>query len=177
MVRIKTVTYERLFSLTNYNNEKISFTAELNEHESLNPDIVIGGLFHKVTEVHKFFAYYRTVLEYIDSSHARLQDYQHRISMTEKEIEDQKITIAEMTEKLKTGDLEDERMRHACAGTSLKELNRQLESEKNSFKTEAKRKKELDDFLQELDKRVQARNLTLKGLDLPNMRLDTQGNE
>lgn len=169
------MTYERLFSLTNYNNEKVAFTAELSEGE--NPHIVLAGLFQKVTEVHKFFEYLRTVLGYIETSRGRLAEYQHRITTTEQEIEKQKISIAELSEKLKTGDLNDDRMRHACTGTSLKELTAQLEGWKKSLSAEAKHKTELENFLSELEKRTQAGNLTLKGLELPEMRTDMQDDE
>lgn len=113
MAKIKTVTYERLYSLSNYNNEKISFTATVDDGE--NQDIVLGQLFHKAMEVHKFFAYYRSVFQDVDRVCGRVHDYEVRIINIEREIENQKVTIAELAESLKKGEVT-EKMRHACAG-------------------------------------------------------------
>jgi uncharacterized protein YaaN involved in tellurite resistance len=175
MAKIRSVTYERLFTLTQYNNERISLTAEIEDKE--NPDIVFGKLFHKATQVHKFFAYYRSVLTQLDYAQEEIRRSESQLASIERGIEDQKISIAELTEKLKEGDLSDERMRHACAGQSLKSLNEQLEREKHNLAGRFKRKAELETFLSEIDKRVKEGNLTLENLKLPSLRLDTQDNE
>jgi septal ring factor EnvC (AmiA/AmiB activator) len=174
--QIKTVTYERLFSLTNYNNEKISLTASLDDGVT-NADKVLGSLFLKVTEIHKFFAYFRTVLGYIENCRSRLEDAKSRLANVERAITEQKITLAELQEHIKKGDLDDARMRHACAGSSLQTLNDDKRHAEEYLASELKREKELHSFIAELQKHVKDGNLTLEGIDCPSMRLDTQDDE
>ncbi|MEM3617282.1 MAG: hypothetical protein QXJ31_05150 [Candidatus Bathyarchaeia archaeon] len=59
-MKIKEVRIEKLFSLENYNNERIGFVAEVEEGE--NADAVAGQLFLKIMNVEDCLQTYRDVL-------------------------------------------------------------------------------------------------------------------
>jgi len=78
-MKITTVRYERLFSLANYNNEKIAFEAIVQE-EKENPDVVIGQLFLKVLAIEDTLAKYRALLQEADYADQAIRDQERHIA-------------------------------------------------------------------------------------------------
>lgn len=56
-MEIKTVSVDKLFSLGNYNNERISLTADISKGESAEG--VVAQLFLKITSIEDVFSMYR----------------------------------------------------------------------------------------------------------------------
>ena len=168
-MRIKEVQYQRLFTLGNYNNERIGFVAEVNENEDANK--VLGELFFKVLDVEDCLETYRFLLRRLDSIEEQIVSTERDIARTQSRITELKITIDELVEKIKQGDY-DARLRHACETESLKELRKRLEDYTNLLKEQKKQRKELEEKLRELRNRIQNGNFSLEGLEIQRPKQD-----
>ena len=168
-MRIKEVQYQRLFTLGNYNNERIGFVAEVNENEDANK--VLGELFFKVLDVEDCLETYRFLLRRIININEQIEHTERDIARTQSRIAELKVTIDELVEKIKKGDY-DARLRHACEPESLKTLNERLEDYKNLLEKQNRERKELQQKLNELAERIKNGNFSLEGLEIQRPKQD-----
>lgn len=169
------VRYSRLFSLGNYQNEKIGFGTEVDEKDA---DTTLGLFFMKVIGIEKMLQRYRGALNDCEMTASNLMHTKRNISQKEQQISDMKIKIGEIARKLEKGELDDDevtdkRLRHACDARSLKQMKASLQDLWN-------RKDELEETLKksyeisaEIENRIKAGNFSLDGIaDAKHQRFD-----
>lgn len=163
-MEIKTVTYGRLFSLGNYHNERIEFTATLSPEDDAGK--ALGTLFKKVTDAEKLLSFYRQVLSHVESVLGEIAHVQLNIASQETQIAQTKISIQELTEKISKGE-DDVRLRHACNSTSLKDLEQQLQDWKDRLREALKRQTAIDGYLKKVEERIENGQFSTEGLEQP----------
>ena len=168
-MQIKTVHYERLFTLGNYQNEKIGFSADLHKHD--NAEAVLGQLFGKVTESEHFLCIFRNAIDEEESMSQRIDRQKCRVANSEQQIQQMKISMTELAEKLQkgTGDVDDH-LRHACSGTSLKGLTAQLNLERQQLRGLLAHEEKLTEFILEINSRIGTGNFSAIGLSIPRLK-------
>ncbi len=165
-MEIKTVGVDKLFSLGNYNNERISMTATVSEGE--NADSVVAKLFLKVTSIEDMFSTYRKIVDQTDDSERRIAMQNERVENLKREITDMKIKIDELNDIVnKGGDVSEERLNHACRSKSYKDLKEKLQSEQDQlsyYQTAFAKYKEIRDTIKQ---RITEGVFNTDGLDIP----------
>ena len=150
-MKVKEVQYQRLFTLGSYNNERIGFVAEVDGEEDAGK--VLGELFFKVLDVEDCLEAYRRLLEEQNRIELKAKTVQQRIASLEKHISEMKITVDELVEKIKTGDI-DARLRHACETRSLKSLEEEKEENIKELKEITKEKNKIEKQLEVLRRNI-----------------------
>jgi chromosome segregation ATPase len=162
--RITEVRYEHLFTLGQYQNEKIGFSASVTKNE--NADQVLAALVLKVTEVEDCLEAYRMLSNEFDTC-------EHHVASTEKEIANREEEVARMKhtidEIIALGDKVDvdERLRHACDRQTYKASQENLVRLKAQLAEATKALTEASTKWAELKTRIKKGNFSLEGLDLP----------
>ena len=141
-MKIKTVEYSRLFSIPDYQNEKISFVADLEEGE--NPAEVLLKLYNMAQNYHTFFSAFRKLISEMNSIQKDILRYNNYIDeYTEEliELEKEKEEWDKKIEAWKRGEIELEETvirRGVCEIKSLKdridERKRSIEHYKDAIK-------------------------------------------
>ena len=168
-MQIKTVHYERLFTIGNYQNEKIGFSADLDKHD--DAEAILGQLFGKVTESQHFLCIFRNAIDEEEYMSQRIDRQKARVANTEQQIQQMKISMTELAEKLQkgTGDVDDH-LRHACTGTSLKDLTAQLNRERQQLRDLLAHEEKLTEFILEINSRIGTGNFSAIGLSIPRLK-------
>jgi predicted RNase H-like nuclease (RuvC/YqgF family) len=165
-MEIKTVGVDKLFSLGNYNNERISMTANISEGE--NAEAVTAQLFLKITSIEDFFSMYRKVIDETDSVERQICHLNGRIEITQSELGKMKITLEELNEAInKGGDVTEERLNHACRSKSYKQVKEQLEREQAEREAYKKALDELKTLRSTLKERITKGVFNTDGLNVP----------
>jgi len=163
-MKIKEVQYQRLFTLGNYNNERIGFVAEVDDNE--NADRVLGELFFKVLDVEDCLEAYRRLLEDRDRIEREINCVHHHIARLDRDISEMKVTIDELVEKIEKGDV-DAKLRHACETRSLKSLQEEREQETKRLEELTRKKNEIEKQIEVLKQNIKNGNFKLpQGLEL-----------
>ncbi len=162
---IKEVSYERLFSFGQYENEKIRMSATIDDGQT--PEIVLGNLVTKISGIEDILQTYRELVKRVESSEYHLRQTNESVNQTETRIADMKVKIEEISAKLQRGELDvDDKLRHACDRQSYKDLKDQLTAEQNRLK---EREKEFQDDCEQRDilkKRILAGNFDVEGVTI-----------
>ena len=163
-MKIKEVQYQRLFTLGNYNNERIGFVAEVDDNE--DADKALGELFFKVLDVEDCLEAYRSLLEQRDRIELEINSIHHHIARLDRDISEMKVTIDELVEKIEKGDI-DAKLRHACETRSLKSLQEEREQETKRLEELTRKKNEIEKQIESLKQNIKNGNFKLpQGLEL-----------
>jgi len=168
-MKVKEVLYHRLFTIGEYNNEKIGFRAEVGEDD--NPDQVTGHLFIKVLKIEQVLSKYREMLSEVEHCKDQRERYQSLLDNTKIKADKMKIDLAEIKKKLDAGEDIDERLRHACSAQSYKSVREQIENYTEDLKAWDERLDKAIDNEAKLEKRIKEGNFTIEGTELPKTRL------
>jgi len=96
-MKIRSISYERLFNLYDFNNEKFRFDAELGENE--NPKNCMTELAGMVIEIHDLFEEYRDLVRKLKNSEEQLAYTYKELESTETQLHKQQEKIHEMRAK------------------------------------------------------------------------------
>jgi len=161
---VKEVSYQRLFTLGNYNNEKIGIIATIGEGE--NPDKVIGQLCLKVFSIEEVLETYRDMVAEVFHCEEQVVRHQSLVETTENKIVKMKVDLAELGKALKEKREIDERLRHACSTQSYKSLKTTLETYKKDVEAWKKRLTKAKENQKILQQRIDEGNFTVEGMEL-----------
>lgn len=165
-MKVKEVTYRRLFTLDDYNNETIGMIATVEEGE--NPDIVTGQLFQKVCGIEEVLETYRKLLDAEKRAASRLARAEGSVENIKQNIEQQKISLSELDAAIKSGDaVSQDRFRRACSARSIEDLNKDLEKAKTSARIAQQQLDKATKSKKDLKARISQGNFTVEGLELP----------
>lgn len=168
--RITEVRYSRLFSIGDYENEKISLAMEIAPEDTAQKRL--GELFMEVIDIEKMLETYRKTLQNVENRWAYLENSKRYIARTEAQIENKKVKIHEIAELLKKQTINqdeavEQRLRNACDTRTLRDLKRQLEMHKERFEKNKSDLEEAQRIQGELEKRISAGNFSLEGIEKP----------
>jgi len=161
---VKEVSYQRLFTIGNYNNEKIGLIATIPEGE--NPDKVIGQLCLKVFSLEEVLNTYRDMVTEVWHCKEQIQRHGDLVDNTESQIAKMKVDLAELDKALKEQREIDERLRHACSRQSYKSLKQSLENYKKDLEAWKSRLKKAIMNQTILQDRINEGNFTVEGMEL-----------
>jgi len=161
---VKEVRFEKLFSLAKYNNERIGFTAEVEEGE--NPNAVTGQLHFKILAIEDCLNAWRRVLSGVEYAVSEVENTEGYIRETKSQMKRMKVEIAELVAKAEKGDV-DSRFRHACSRDSYKKLTEDLVRQEENLE---KWNRNLELFVNAkhtLKQRIKEGNFSLAGVEIP----------
>lgn len=150
-MKVKNIRYERLFSFAKFNNERITFEAELDGNES--EDKAMGELFFKVANIEEVFQAYRNCLKLLDRYDDYMESELQNIARWERDIADTKVTI----EQLSKGKASD-RLQAACRRESLEDMQKHLKKAKEGLLGYRKDKATIETQLIELQTKIKNGN-------------------
>ena len=165
-MKVKEVHFEKLFSLEKYNNERIGFTAEIEEGES--PDKVAGELHFKILAIEDCLSKYRHILSWIDYASGEVEQNAASVRNTTEHMRKLKVDIAELAAKAEKGEV-DAKLKHACSGESYKQLQENLQGFEEKCEKWDKKLVALVKAKQELRERIKNGDFTIEGIDIPVM--------
>lgn len=167
-MKITEVSYGRLFTLGEYNNERIHLRAIVEEEE--DPNEVAGKLFINVLLLEHVFEKYRQVLAQIPYLEGRIDSTKGNIEGLDHRIQKMKVDLADLDRQLKAGGEIDDRLRHACSRQSLKELreNWKKDWEKLDILKEELEKAKLCQAM--IHERINDGNFSIDDLDFPDIK-------
>lgn len=172
-MEIKTVTVDKLFSLGNYCNERIGFTANIAESE--DPQAAAAQLFLKITQVEDFFNMYRQVIDETNRAENSIVHLKRRIENTTAEVGRMKITIEELNATIaQGGDVTEERLNHACRSKSYKQVKEQLDRETTELSAYEQALTELKSLRDTLKGRIAQGVFNTDGLTVPQLRSESE---
>jgi len=166
-MKIKEVRFEKLFSLEKYHNERIGFTAEVEEGE--NAEKVAGELHFKIVSIEDCLNAYRTCLNDVDYASREFEDKQEHIQHLQNQISEMKVTIEELYRQAEKGNV-DAKLQHACSRQSYKQLQEQLVQYKKYSEEWDNTLKKLGKAKDILQERIKNGNFSLEGMDIPKPR-------
>lgn len=162
---IKEVSYERLFSFGQYENEKVRMTATVDEGQT--PTQVLGELVLKILGIEDVLGAYRDKIRTVDSERYQKAHAETSVSDTERHIDEMKVRIEDISARLARGELDvDGKLRHACDRESYKDLTVRLEQYKRQV---AGSEKVLELAINDRDllkKRIKEGNFDLQGISV-----------
>jgi chromosome segregation ATPase len=164
---IKEVKFEKLFSLERYHNEKIGYTAQINDGE--NADKTMAELILKVMDVEDCLATYREIVSIQERADSNVENTENCIQQLQDQIKSMKVKIEEITEAVKKGGDVGERLQHACSSRNYKESKQQLESYKTQLKIQKDTATKATQKRAELRERIKQGNFNLEGIDVPKL--------
>jgi hypothetical protein len=165
-MEIKQVSVDKLFSLGNYNNERIGLTANLSDGEDAGK--AIAQLFLQITGIEDVFAMYRRAIDETEEATRRVESWKCRIENTKCELGKMKISMEELTAIIsKGGEVADERLQHACRSKSYKDVKEQLEKEQKHLADNEKTLIEIKTLKEELKRRISEGVFNTDGLSVP----------
>ncbi|RLI81556.1 hypothetical protein DRP04_05860 [Archaeoglobales archaeon] len=77
LVKVREISYSRLFNLENYNNERIEFRAEIEDGQDENK--AMAELFFKVLQVENSFAMYREFMRKVETLDSEIKSTQRTL--------------------------------------------------------------------------------------------------
>lgn len=167
-MKVERACYERLFSLPDYNNEKIRLDAQVEEGET--EEKIIGALFFKVLKMEECIEAYRTIQGKIERVFHVKENKKTTIRDLESNIADMKIQIQELQKQISKGEGIDEKLRHACSRQSYKGLKESLKQALIDLKELLEKEKLLIEAREKLRKRLQDGELSLEELQIPEVK-------
>ena len=158
-MKIKEVRFEKLFSLEKYENERIGFTAEVEEGE--NAEKVAGELHFKIVGIEDCLNAYRTCLNGVDYASREFEGKQEQIQHLQNQISEMGVTIEELYRQAEKGNV-DAKLQHACSRQSYKQLQEQLIQYKEDLEKWDNTVKKLVKAKDILQERIKNGNFSLK---------------
>jgi predicted nucleic acid-binding Zn-ribbon protein len=110
------ISYSRLFTVGDYQNEKISISVEIDPAVN-NADLKMVELFEKVTNIHKAFALYRFLFKKVENLEGDVDRDKNSISGT-------KAQITKIEDKIKAAR---EKLEKAIAETDPEDLDEEMQ--------------------------------------------------
>ena len=117
-MRVKTVKYERLFSFEKYQNHRIGFEVELNEHD--DEAAILGELYFKVLGLHTALEVHRKLMEVSFELPRKISSVAEKLRRVKEDLAE----IEAARSKLKHVEDEEERYQLACKLKTEKSLQR-----------------------------------------------------
>jgi len=156
-MKIREIEYSRLFNLTNYQNERIGFKAEITDSE--DPNAVIGQLFFKVLEIERIFQRYRDLLREISYTEDHIDELERRIEHYNNEIAELERRLTEYKER------KDIRQCMIVDTAELLENTKErLENAKFELQNTVKQLEDLRKKRRELEQLIKAGNFDFEGV-------------
>ena len=129
-MRIKEISYERLFNLEDYNNERIRLVADIGEYEDWTK--AYSELIFKVLAIHNALEIYRYSCEMVKKYLEQKMYYQKKIRQYEAEYKIAEERVLKLKALLKEG-REDLIEETACATRTLNRVKSDLNSARKQF--------------------------------------------
>lgn len=167
-MKVERACYERLFSLPDYNNEKIRLEAQVGEGET--GERVVGALFFKVLRIEECIEAYRSIHDRIAQVFDAKENQMDTIRHLETTIANMKVKIRELEKQISEGGEIDAKLRHACSRQSYKGLSESLKEAQADLEELCKKEKLLGEARENLRNRLQNGEFSLEGLQIPKVK-------
>ena len=150
-MKVNRVFYQRLFTFSQYENERIGFDVELEDGD--NAKQIIGNLFFEVMNIEEAFEAYRQTFSALANLADHIQHQQLHISRIKNNMDAKRATIDQLAERGTEGDVE-ARLQRVCEMKSMESLKEDLARAEKRMREYLKRRGELRKIQENLKKQV-----------------------